>query len=139
MNTLETYLQQATKGLRGTKKLEIREELTNHILEKTRKYQIAGLNQEQAQAQAIADLGNPQAIETAMKGIQTMNNLFKASAITLDHINIQGRVGGSQHGYDFRANHTNTNLQGRIGGDLIGNDLELEILDNRANACRTLV
>ncbi len=131
MNNLEKYLSQATKGLRGTKKLELREELTNHILEKTHKYQIAGLSQEQALAQAIADLGNPKTIETAMKGVQTMSNLFKASAITLDHINIQGRIGGSQHGYDFRANHENTNLQGRVGGELIGNDLELEILDNQ--------
>jgi hypothetical protein len=79
MNHLETYLQQATKGLWGKKKLEIREELTAHILERAYKHEIAGIQHETAVARAIEELGNAKTIQAGMIGVHTMPNVFKIS------------------------------------------------------------
>ncbi len=79
MNNLEQYLTQATKGLWGKKKLEIREELTAHILERAYKHEIAGISHEIAVAQAITELGDAKTIRTGMIGVHTMPNVFKIS------------------------------------------------------------
>jgi hypothetical protein len=77
MNILEKYLQQATKGLWGVKKLEIREELTAHILERAYKHEIAGIAHEIAISRAIEELGDAKTIRTGMIGVHTMPNVFK--------------------------------------------------------------
>jgi hypothetical protein len=79
MNTLETYLQQATKGLWGKKKLEVREELTAHILERAYKHQVSGVAFEAAVSRAIEELGDAKTIRTGMIGVHTMPNVFKVS------------------------------------------------------------
>lgn len=79
MKPLEQYLSQATKGLWGRKKLEVREELTAHILERAYKHEIAGISHETAVARAIEELGDPKTIRTGMIGVHTMPNVFKIS------------------------------------------------------------
>jgi hypothetical protein len=44
MSNLETYLNTATRGLWGKKKLEFREELEAHVLEKAHKLELQGFN-----------------------------------------------------------------------------------------------
>ncbi len=79
MNVLEKYLSQATKGLWGKKKLEIREELTAHILERAHKHEIAGIPHEHAVARTLEELGDAKTIRAGMIGVHTMPNVFKIS------------------------------------------------------------
>jgi hypothetical protein len=72
-------LQAATRGLWGRKRLEVREELTAHILERAYRHEVAGLGHEVAVARAIAELGSPQTIRAGMIGVYTMPNLLKIS------------------------------------------------------------
>ncbi len=81
MNSLNKYLQQATKGLWGKKKLEIHEELTAHILERAYKHEISGIPHETAVIRAIEELGDPKTIRTGMIGVHTMPNVFKISGV----------------------------------------------------------
>lgn len=67
MNLLEQYLHQATKGIWGRKKLEVREELTAHILERNKKHQLAGLSEQAALEQTLLELGQPQAIAQGIR------------------------------------------------------------------------
>ena len=60
MNTLKQYLQNATRGIWGKRKLEILEELENHILERSKKYELEGSSREMAVLQVLEQLGNPQ-------------------------------------------------------------------------------
>ncbi len=76
---LEKYLSQATKGLWGKKKLEVREEITAHILERAYKHEVSGVEHDLAITQAIAELGDPKTIRAGMIGVHTMPNLFKIS------------------------------------------------------------
>jgi hypothetical protein len=78
---LERYLRAATRGLWGRKRLEVREELTAHLLERAYRHEVAGLGHEAAVARAIAELGNPQTIRAGMIGVHTMPNLFKISGV----------------------------------------------------------
>lgn len=66
---LETYLRRATGGLIGSKRLEIREELTAHLLERAHKYEIAGLTHQGALTRAIEELGDAQTIRAGMIGV----------------------------------------------------------------------
>lgn len=59
MTNLEKYLNNATRGIWGKRKLEIREELEGHILENARKYEIAGFTPDQAVTKVLEQLGNP--------------------------------------------------------------------------------
>ena len=79
MNPLESYINQATKGLWGKKKLEVREELTAHILERAHKHEIAGIPHEIAITRAIEELGDAKTIRAGMIGVHTMPNVFKIS------------------------------------------------------------
>jgi hypothetical protein len=44
MKPLEAYLWAATRGLWGRKRLEVRKELTAHVLERAHKHEVAGVN-----------------------------------------------------------------------------------------------
>jgi hypothetical protein len=76
---LETYLRRATRGLWGKKRLEVREELTQHILEKAHGYRVAGFSQDAAIARALGELGDPRVLRNGMIGVHTMPNLLKSS------------------------------------------------------------
>jgi hypothetical protein len=66
MSNLETYLNAATRGLWGQKKLEVREELENHLLEKAHKHELLGLTREDAISKSMQELGNARVINQHM-------------------------------------------------------------------------
>ncbi len=81
MTNLERYLNNATRGIWGKRKLEIREELESDITERARKYEISGLEQQNAILQAIAELGSARAFSNGMKGVYVMPNLIRSSIL----------------------------------------------------------
>ena len=83
MKLLKAYLKQATSGLIGKKRLEIREELTAHLLERAHKYkyEIAGLTHHDALAKAIEELGDAQIIRAGMIGVHTMPKIYASTGL----------------------------------------------------------
>ena len=69
---LEQYLKAATRGLWGKKKLEVREELEAHILERAHKHELLGLEHQQAISNAIHELGDARAINHKMMEVHAM-------------------------------------------------------------------
>jgi hypothetical protein len=59
---LENYLKTATRGLWGKRKLEVREELENHILERAHRHELLGLTREEAISKSVRELGSARAI-----------------------------------------------------------------------------
>jgi hypothetical protein len=66
MTELETYLNAATHGLWGRKKLEVREELEAHVLERAHKHELLGLARESAISKSMQELGNARVINYKM-------------------------------------------------------------------------
>lgn len=66
MDSLERYLRQATRGLWGPKRLEVREELEAHILERARAFEVGGLTRLEAVEKVLAELGRPEAVSAGM-------------------------------------------------------------------------
>jgi hypothetical protein len=62
MNALEQFLDRATKGLRGQNRLEVREELEAHVLERAHKHELSGLARDLAIDQAVVELGHPETL-----------------------------------------------------------------------------
>ena len=81
MNNLERYLNQATRGICGRRKLEIREELESDILERTRKHELLGCDYQHAIEHAILELGDARALSNGMKGVYVMPNLIRSSIL----------------------------------------------------------
>jgi hypothetical protein len=79
MTPLEQYLNNATRGIWGKRKLEIREELHNDILERTRKHQLAGLSFDAAITQAIQELGDARVLNRGMTGVYMMPTFIKSA------------------------------------------------------------
>jgi hypothetical protein len=71
MSNLATYLKAATRGLWGKKKLEVREELEAHVLERARKHELSGLTREAATSKSIAELGNTRVMNRDFIMLQT--------------------------------------------------------------------
>jgi hypothetical protein len=63
---LEDYLRVATRGLWGKRKLEVREELEAHVLERAYKHELLGLAREDAISISIQELGNARVINFHM-------------------------------------------------------------------------
>ena len=81
---LERYLKAATRGLWGKKKLEVREELEAHILERAHKHELLGLEHQKALSNAIQELGNARIINHKMTEVYTMPTIrvgFLVSAL----------------------------------------------------------
>jgi hypothetical protein len=72
MNELEQYLKTATRGLWGNRKLEVREELETHILERAHKHELLGLTREDAIFKSMQELGNARVINRKMTEVHTM-------------------------------------------------------------------
>jgi hypothetical protein len=66
MTPLEQYLKNATRGLWGKQKLEVREELESHILERAHKHELLGLTREDAISKSMQELGNARVINHHM-------------------------------------------------------------------------
>ncbi len=63
---VERYLKQATTGLWGHKRKEIKEELAAHIQDKVLVHQLAGFSEAEASQRALQELGKPKAIRQGM-------------------------------------------------------------------------
>jgi hypothetical protein len=74
---LETYLRRATRGLWGKKRLEVREELTQHILKKAHGHRVADFSQDAAIARALGELGDPRGIRSGMIGVHMIPNAMR--------------------------------------------------------------
>jgi hypothetical protein len=79
MTQLEQYLNQATRGLYGKKRLEVREELTNHILEKTRGFEVMGCSPELAMSKAIDSLGKASSLRGALWNVHLLPKTLPVS------------------------------------------------------------
>jgi hypothetical protein len=66
MTELEQYLKTATQGLWGKRKLEITEELKDHVLERKRKHEFIGMTREQAISKSLSELGSAQVIRSGL-------------------------------------------------------------------------
>jgi hypothetical protein len=78
VKSLETYLKTATRGLWGKRKLEVREELEAHVLERSRKHELLGLTREDAISKTLEELGNARAISYKMTEVHTMPKLLRS-------------------------------------------------------------
>lgn len=67
MNELEHFLKSATRGLFGKRKLEVREELESHVLERAHKHELLGLSREDAVSKSLAELGSAQVIRSGLQ------------------------------------------------------------------------
>ena len=79
MKALENYLNNATRGIWGKRKLEIREELTADILERTRRFELIGLSRETATVRAIQELGDARVVNRGMTGVYMMPTFVKTA------------------------------------------------------------
>jgi hypothetical protein len=82
MNEPEQYLNNATRGLSGKRKLEVREELENHVLERAHKHELSGLTREAAILKTLEELGNARAINRKMTEVHTMPTLLRSFIAT---------------------------------------------------------
>jgi hypothetical protein len=67
MTELERFLRNATRGLWGNRKLEIREELEAHVLERAHRHELLGLSREDAISKSLAELGSAQVIRSGLQ------------------------------------------------------------------------
>ena len=66
MNEVEKYLKKATRGLWGSKKREVREELATHIEGRVQAHRIGGLDEETAVQRTLSELGKPAQVSGGM-------------------------------------------------------------------------
>ena len=83
MNQLQRYLKNATQGLRGKRKLEVREELESHVLERTHKHELSGLSREDAISKSLAELGSAQVIRSGLQRMYFAKSLFSLIGLGL--------------------------------------------------------
>jgi hypothetical protein len=76
---LERYLKAATRGLWGKKKLEVREELENHVLEQARKLELHGFNHTDAIQKVLKQVGPANIVSRGMIGVHTMPNVLRTT------------------------------------------------------------
>jgi hypothetical protein len=76
MNQLEKYLNNATRGLWGKRKLEVREELEAHVLERVRKHEFLGLTREEAISKSLSELGSAQVIRLGLQRTYSAKPIF---------------------------------------------------------------
>jgi hypothetical protein len=69
---LEQYLNAATRGLWGKKKLEFREELEAHVFERARKLELQGFNHTDAIQKVLEQIGPANIVSRGMIGVHTM-------------------------------------------------------------------
>ena len=75
--TLEQYLKNATKGLYGKKKLEVKTEIEGNIREMALEYQIAGMSESEAISKAILEFGEARVLSAGMVRVHTMPKIIK--------------------------------------------------------------
>lgn len=84
MTPLEQYLNNATRGIWGKRKLEIREEIEADITERSKKFLLDGFSRDQALAKTFEELGSPQQLSTGFWEVQmAMQKNFMFGAVML--------------------------------------------------------
>jgi hypothetical protein len=81
MSNLEQYLKNATRGLWGKRKLEVREELENHVLEKAHKLELQGFNRTDAIQTVLEQIGPANIVSRGMIGVHTMPSFLRSTAL----------------------------------------------------------
>ena len=69
---VDRYLRRATRGLWGTRKREVREELATHIEGRVHAHRIAGLDEETAVQRTLSELGKPAQVNSGMMMLHTL-------------------------------------------------------------------
>ena len=83
MKQTERYLRQATRGLWGKARRDLRTELQGHINERVQEFRLGGLSPEEAERQTLRELGTPERVSGGMLGVHTGPTLGKAGALSL--------------------------------------------------------
>jgi hypothetical protein len=79
MNPLETYLNRATRGVWGKKKLEVIAELRGSIEARAWKLECLGFDAECALKMALREMGEAQAIAAGLTKVHTMPTILKST------------------------------------------------------------
>lgn len=77
MKATQRFLRQATQGLWGQKKRDAQTELRGAVEDKVYRYRLLGLDETEATAAALRDLGSPAAIARHLSEVHTMPQLLK--------------------------------------------------------------
>ena len=87
---LERYLNLATRGLWGQKKLEVRRELDGNIREMALEYSIAGMNEHDSIQRALGEFGAPQKVSVGMSKIYFIPSAIRnvVLALTISSLSI---------------------------------------------------
>jgi hypothetical protein len=80
---LERYLNLATRGLWGQKKLEVRRELDGNIREMALEYSIAGLNEHDSIQRALEEFGAPQKVSVGMSKVYLIPTMIRNVVLAL--------------------------------------------------------
>ena len=80
---LERYLNLATRGLWGRKKLEVRSELDGNIREMALEYRIAGLNETESIQRALEEFGTPQKVSVGMSKVYFIPSMIRNVVLAL--------------------------------------------------------
>ncbi len=83
MNSLERYLNTASKGLVGAAKERVMRELRGNLELRAQELQITGLNPAQAMQKALEEMGAPQTMSRAMTRIYTLPTLGRVVVLGL--------------------------------------------------------
>ena len=76
MTDLKQYLKAATRGLWGKKKLEVREELEAHVLERAHKHELLGIAREDAILKSLGEFGPAQVIRSGLQRTYSAKPVF---------------------------------------------------------------
>jgi hypothetical protein len=79
---LERYLNLATRGLWGQKKLEVKRELDGNIREMALEFSIAGLNEHDSIQRALEEFGAPQKVSVGMSKVYTGPVILRNTFLT---------------------------------------------------------
>jgi len=82
MNARDRYLKQATRGLWGKARWELRIELQGHINERVAEFRLGGLSHEESERHALRELGAPERVSGGMLGVHTFPAMGKAGALS---------------------------------------------------------
>ena len=82
MNPTERYVRQATRGLWGKARRELRMELQGHIAERCQEFQLSGLGPEEAERQTLRELGAPTQVSGGMVDVYTAPALGKVGVLS---------------------------------------------------------
>jgi hypothetical protein len=80
---LERYLNLATRGLWGRKKLEVRRELDGNIREMALEFSISGLNETESIQRALEEFGAPQKVSVGMSKVYFIPSVIRNVVLAL--------------------------------------------------------